>query len=226
MTSFSIYNGLVIKVHKHEMFFLNFLQKPKPVHSLPLAEHARKFIPRMLSVQWNRFLVCLVCDKIVSAYAQHAHGIFSKITQKSQIKMQISTIKNRNLEKPFRNPSNRTKVKIFGYLSKKIWFHVCSVTAKMFELQNSGENRRKRSEIFFEYKDIRTWFRPKKFNIISCFCAFKIPSVSSNFIPPSRKYWRTLINMSFNPFLPITSEHLSYLPKVIYSLESGSFKNS
>jgi hypothetical protein len=78
--------------------------------------------------------------------------------------MQILTIKNPNFEKPFRNPYNRTQVnilkkKIFGYLSKKIWFRVCSVTAKMFELRNSGENRRKRSEIFFEnlpreYKDV------------------------------------------------------------------------
>jgi hypothetical protein len=38
--------------------------------------------------------------------------------------MQISPIKNQNFEKPSRNPSNRTKVKIlkkqiFGYLSKK-----------------------------------------------------------------------------------------------------------
>jgi hypothetical protein len=38
--------------------------------------------------------------------------------------MQIPTIKNQNLEKPSRNPSNRTIVKIlkkkfFGYLSKK-----------------------------------------------------------------------------------------------------------
>ena len=38
--------------------------------------------------------------------------------------MQISTIKNQYLEKPSRNPSNRTIVKIlkkkfFGYLSKK-----------------------------------------------------------------------------------------------------------
>jgi hypothetical protein len=38
--------------------------------------------------------------------------------------MQILTIKNQNLEKPSRNPSNRTRVKIlkkkfFGYLSKK-----------------------------------------------------------------------------------------------------------
>ena len=77
--------------------------------------------------------------------------------------MQISPIKNLNFEKPSKKLSDRTKVKIlqkkfFGYLSKKIWFRVCSVTAEMFEHRNSGENRRKRSEIFFEnlrraYKD-------------------------------------------------------------------------
>jgi hypothetical protein len=33
----------------------------KTVHILPLAEHARKFVPRML-----------VCDEIVSSYAQCA----------------------------------------------------------------------------------------------------------------------------------------------------------
>jgi hypothetical protein len=78
--------------------------------------------------------------------------------------MPISPIKNQNFEKPSRNPSYRTKVKIlkkknFGYLSKKISFRVCSVTAEMFEHRNSGENRRKRIEIFFEnlpraYKDL------------------------------------------------------------------------
>jgi hypothetical protein len=75
--------------------------------------------------------------------------------------MKISTIKNRNFEKPVRNPSNRTQVNtleksFLGYVSKKICFRVCSVTAKMFELRNSGENRRKRSEIFFKraYKDL------------------------------------------------------------------------
>jgi hypothetical protein len=62
--------------------------------------------------------------------------------------MQISPIKNQNFEKPSWNPSNRTKVKIlkknfFGYLSKKIYFRVCSITGEMFEHQNSGENRRK-----------------------------------------------------------------------------------
>jgi hypothetical protein len=78
--------------------------------------------------------------------------------------MQISPIQNPNFEKPPRNLFNRTKVKIlkknfFGYLSKNIWVRVCSVTAEMFEHRNSGENRRKRNEIFFEnlrraYKDL------------------------------------------------------------------------
>ncbi len=65
--------------------------------------------------------------------------------------MQILTIKSPNFEKPFRNLSNRTQVNIlkktFFWISlQKIWFRVCSVTAKMFELRNSGE--RKRSEFF------------------------------------------------------------------------------
>jgi hypothetical protein len=53
-----------------------------------------------------------VCDKIVSAYSQHTHAIIFEIIKKSHIKMQISTIKNQNFEKPFRNPSNRTQVNI------------------------------------------------------------------------------------------------------------------
>ncbi len=136
------------------------------VHILPLAEHARKFVPRMLSLRLNRFRICTACDKIVSAYAQHTHAIFSKMTQKSLLKMQISPIKNQNFEKQSRNPSNRTKVKILKKeknldISKKIWFRVCSVTAEMFEHRNSGENQRKRSEIFSKiYKGhIRIWFR-------------------------------------------------------------------
>jgi hypothetical protein len=69
--------------------------------------------------------------------------------------MQISTIKIEIFEKPFMNPSNRTKV---NFLKKKFsldispknfWFRGCAVTTKMFELQNSGKNRRIRSEIFF-----------------------------------------------------------------------------
>jgi hypothetical protein len=73
--------------------------------------------------------------------------------------MQISPIKNKNFEQPSRNPSNRTKVKIlkknfFGYLSTK------NLVPRMLSHRgNSGENRRKRCEIFFEnlqraYKDL------------------------------------------------------------------------
>jgi hypothetical protein len=68
--------------------------------------------------------------------------------------MQISTIKKRNFEKPFKNPSYSTAV---NFLGKFFWISLqknlvplCSVTAKMFELQNSDENQRKRSEILFE----------------------------------------------------------------------------
>jgi hypothetical protein len=65
--------------------------------------------------------------------------------------MQISPIKNQNFEKPPRNPSNRTKVKIFkqkffGYLSKKIWFpdmlsHCGNVRTSKF-WQKSKEKKR------------------------------------------------------------------------------------
>ncbi len=48
------------------------------VHILPLAEHARKFISSMLSMRWNWFRVCSACDKIVSAYAQHTHATIFK----------------------------------------------------------------------------------------------------------------------------------------------------
>ncbi len=91
----------------------------KNVHILPLSEHAGKFVPRMLSMRWNRFRVCSTCDKIVSEYAQHTHAIISKMTQKSLIKMQILPIKNQNFEKPSRNLSNRTKVKILE--EKNVW---------------------------------------------------------------------------------------------------------
>ena len=41
----------------------------KTVHNLPLAEHAWKFVPRMLSVR----------DEIGSAYAQHAIKLFPRM---------------------------------------------------------------------------------------------------------------------------------------------------
>jgi hypothetical protein len=83
--------------------------------------------------------------------------------------MQILPIKNLNFEKPLKNLSD--------FEENFFWFRVCSVTAEMFEHRNSGKNRRKRSEIFFEnlrraYKDLI--YVKKKFKIISCLCTFKI----------------------------------------------------
>jgi hypothetical protein len=78
--------------------------------------------------------------------------------------MKILTINNPNFQKPSRNPSNKIQVKIlkkknFVDSSSKKFVRVCSVTAEMLEHRNSGENRRKRSEILFEnlrraYKDL------------------------------------------------------------------------
>jgi hypothetical protein len=78
--------------------------------------------------------------------------------------MQILTINNPNFQKLSRHPSYRTKVKIlkkkiFGQLIKKIWFHVCSVTAEMFEHRISDKNRKKKKWKFFKnlqraYKDL------------------------------------------------------------------------
>ena len=77
--------------------------------------------------------------------------------------MQISTIKNQNLEKPSRNPSNRTIVKIKKKkildISHKKFGSAYAQSPHKCELRNSGENQRKLSEIFFEnlpraYKDL------------------------------------------------------------------------
>ena len=104
--------------------------------------------------------------------------------------MQISTIKNPNFEKPYRNPSNRTQVNIlkkknYWISLQKIRFRICSVTAKMYELRNSGKKGMKRSDIFVEKlpRDIRNWFSSKnQFKIISCLCTFKW-TVSWDFRP-------------------------------------------
>jgi hypothetical protein len=77
--------------------------------------------------------------------------------------MQISTIKNQNLEKPSKNPSNRTIVKILT--NKLFWISLKkNLFPRMLSYRvnvrtYSGENGRKLSEIFFEnlpraYKDL------------------------------------------------------------------------
>jgi hypothetical protein len=67
--------------------------------------------------------------------------------------MQISTKKIRIFEKPFRNPSNRTQVKekVFGHLSKKIWFRVCSLLSHRENVRTSKfwRKSKEKKRIFF-----------------------------------------------------------------------------
>jgi hypothetical protein len=151
----------------------------KNVHILPLAEHERKFVPRMLSMRWNRFRVCSACDKIVSAYAQHMHAIIFKMTQKSLIKMQISPIKIQILKNCL--ISDRTKVKIlkkiFFDISQKKFGSVYAQSARKYSnieilAKIEGKEAKFYSKIYEGH--IRIWFRSKKkFKIISCLCTFK-----------------------------------------------------
>ncbi len=87
-------------------------------------------------------------------YHPHIQAALLTLSKVAAITIYNFDHKNRNFEKPSRNSSKRTKVKILKkknlYSSPKIWFRVCSVTSKMFEHRNSGENRVKRSEIFIE----------------------------------------------------------------------------
>jgi hypothetical protein len=153
------------------------------VHILPLAEHARKFIPSMLSMRWNRFRVCSACDKIVSTYAQHTHAIIFENDSKNPnynanfAYKKIEILKNR-LGTHLIGPKWRfVRKNFFGYLSKKIWFRVCSVTAEMFDHRNSGENRRKRREILFE---IYEGHRSKKFQLSHACVPLKTEHMFSN----------------------------------------------
>jgi hypothetical protein len=69
--------------------------------------------------------------------------------------MQISPIKNQNLEKPSRNPSNRTKVKI---LKKKIFLDISQQNLVPRMLSHRGNVRtskfwrksKEKKRIFFE----------------------------------------------------------------------------
>ncbi len=77
--------------------------------------------------------------------------------------MQISTIKNQNLEKPSRNPSYRTIVKI---LKKK---NFLDISQKKFGSAYAQSPRKcSNFEILAKIK--------KKFKNISCLCTFKCTS--------------------------------------------------
>jgi hypothetical protein len=75
------------------------------------------------------------------------------MTQKSQIKMQISPLKNPNFEKPSWNLSNRTKVKIlkeknFGYLSRKFGSAYAQSPRKCSNIEILAKIEGKKAKIF------------------------------------------------------------------------------
>ncbi len=122
----------------------------KTVHILPLDEHAQIFVPRILSVWWNSFLIRSVCNKIVSTYAQHAFFFFY------QIKMQILTLNDRNFEKLSRNPSYRTKVKILWkffwiYHQQKFDSTHAQSQRKFSTIEILAKTEGKEQKFFFEY---------------------------------------------------------------------------
>jgi hypothetical protein len=58
-----------LKVHKHEIFFITFLQKPKPYG--PKGCNTR-FLKIAFDSTFKHFRACSACDEIGSSYAQHA----------------------------------------------------------------------------------------------------------------------------------------------------------
>jgi hypothetical protein len=94
--------------------------------------------------------------------------------------MQISTIKNQNLEKPSRNPSNGTIVKIlkkkfFGYLSKKFGFAYAQSPRKCSNFEILAKIEGNEAKFFRKFTKGILGFDlgPKKFKNISYLCTFK-----------------------------------------------------
>jgi hypothetical protein len=97
--------------------------------------------------------------------------------------MQILTLNNRNFQKPSRNPSNRTKVKI----KKKKFFWVAHQKNLVPRMLNHCGNVRtskswrksmeKKRNFFHKFtKGIKGFdLGKKKFKIISCLCTFLSP---------------------------------------------------
>ena len=137
------------------------------IHSA-YAQPTMKFVPRILSVQLNSFRVCSAWIVHVKMFTFFRWLSMTKMTQKSLIKMQISPIKNPNFEKPSRNLSNRTKVKIlkkFGsvYAQSPRKCSNIEILAKI-----EGKEAKKISKIYKGH--IRIWFRSKKNSKLSHAC--------------------------------------------------------
>ncbi len=123
----------------------------------------------MLSVRRNRFLVCSVCDKMVSTYAQHALAIIFENTKKNpKLKCKfrlkkIKILKNRLGTHIIGPQWTFWEKKNFGYLSKKFGSGYAQSTRKYSNFKIlakiEGKEAKKISPIYQGH--IRIWFRSK-----------------------------------------------------------------
>jgi hypothetical protein len=154
---------------------------------------------RWLSMRGNSFLVCSACDEIGSAYAQHATKSFprmlsirmlkfSKMTQKSLIKMQISPIKNQivknRLGTHLVGPKWRFWKKHFLDISqKKFGSAYAQSPRKCSNIEIMAKIEGKEANFFSKIYEghIRIWFRSKKNSKLSHACV-PLKEVSHNYI--------------------------------------------
>jgi hypothetical protein len=128
------------------------------------------------------------------------------MTQKSLIKMQILPIKNPNFEKPSRNLSNKTKLKIlrkkffWTSLKKNLVPRMLSHCGNVRTLKFWRKSKEKKRNFFRKFKKGISGFDlgKKKFKIISCLCTFKILVED---LPKGSKY----VSHCFIRFLMMTS---------------------
>jgi hypothetical protein len=99
------------------------------------------------------------------------------MTQKSLINIQISPIKNLNFEKPSRNLSDRTKLKIltksfFDISQKKFGSAYAQSPRKCLNIENLAKIEGKEANFFSKISEghIRIWFRSKKNSKLSHAC--------------------------------------------------------
>jgi hypothetical protein len=115
--------------------------------------------------------------------------------------MQILPIKNQKFEKPSRNPSNKTKVKIlkknFLDISQKK-FGSTNAPRKCSNIKILAKIEGKEAKFFLKIYEghLRIRFRAKKFKIISCLCTFN----RWIFFIIFKVIYRTLLHLPFLRF--------------------------
>ncbi len=135
--------------------------------------------------------------------------------------MQISTIKNQNFEKPSKNLSDRTKVKILKkkfcwYLSKKFGSAYAQSPRKCSNIEILAKIEGKEAKFFSKIYEgqIRIWFRSKKNSKLSHAC---VPLSSRLSILSRYIHFKTFCRI----LLHTVCSRLSILSRYIHFKTSG-----